>query len=205
MVTQRVGDADAATTWGTGARGSFLLSFTGLLPLALAMPILLLHLYAVGIVVSVLSAAAVIGYHVRRGQGVTALDVAALLFGLLSGVLYFGFHDTTLPEHLGTVFYILLGVQIVWYALRGEPWTLQYARRSAPPILWTNPAFIAGNWASSALWGAGFFVCAALSVLLSGTTIGIYLPLVLLVTFALLTRPLGRWYGTRFAAQGHPV
>jgi hypothetical protein len=179
----------------TTGRGSLLLSFSGLIPVALAVPILMLHLYGFGIVISVVSSTAVIVYHRYRGQGVTALDVAALLFGVLSGALYFGLHNTALPEHLGTVFYVLLAGQVAWSAVRGTPWTLQYARRSAPPEQWSAPAFVAGNWAASALWGASFLGCTLISVLASGLAFGVYLPLALLAGAALATHPLARRYG----------
>lgn len=194
MAATHVGAPVGSVSVTTG-RASLLLSFTGLLPLVLAVPILLQHLYAVGIVINILSSAAVIAYHAYRRQGVTALDVAALLFGVLSGALYFGLRNTTLPEHLGTVFYVLLAVQVAWSAVRGAPWTLQYARRSAPPEQWSAPAFVAGNWAASALWGASFLGCALISVLASGASLGVYLPLALLAGTALATHPLARGYG----------
>lgn len=176
---------------------SMLMSFTGLIPVVLAVPILIFHLYALGIVVSLVSTALVIAFHLRKGQGITSLDLAALLFGIVTGVLYFGFHNTTLMDHLDAVFYTMLFAQVAWAQWRGEPWTVQYAKRSYPPELWTSPGFLAGNRFVSLLWGASFLACDIAALVGRNAVVRLYLPVVLLVGTAVLTPRLARWYGGR--------
>lgn len=52
-----------------------LLPFTGLMPVLLMVPVLAFNLYAVAIVLGIVSGTLVIAYQLRQGQGVTSLDV----------------------------------------------------------------------------------------------------------------------------------
>jgi len=101
------------STWDLDAvrTGPWWQAFTGLVPVLVMVPILLLHAYALGISVAVAGSALVVAYHLRRGQGITSLDVLALTFAAANLVLYFGFDSTLLIEHLDAVFYALLAGQ----------------------------------------------------------------------------------------------
>jgi prolipoprotein diacylglyceryltransferase len=52
-----------------------LLPCTGLMPVLPMVPVLAFNLYAVAIVLGIVSGTLVIAYHLRQGQGVTSLDV----------------------------------------------------------------------------------------------------------------------------------
>ncbi len=179
---------------------SWLASFTGLIPLGLTLPLLVLHSWPLAIAIGIVAALIVITYHLRRGQGVTSLDVFSLGFGLTNAVLYFGFGSTVLLRRLDTVFYSLLFGQVVLAQLRGVPWTVQYARRVVAPELWATRPFMAANQLVSSCWGACFLSCALVSLapLGMGRTL---IPVALLVGMAFMTPRLSRWYGHRVATR----
>jgi hypothetical protein len=57
-----------------------LFSFIGLIPMVLALPPLVFHLWAIATVASGLSAILVIVYHLHKGQGITSLGLLSLGF-----------------------------------------------------------------------------------------------------------------------------
>src|SRR3954449_7807343 len=112
------------------------LAFTGLLPVALMVPILIAHAYAVGGIVAVVGCVGVVGYHLARRQGITSLDLLALLFAVVNVVLYFGLGNTWLIGHVAIVFYTLLALQCVVSLFRGDPWTAQLSGASCVRSSW---------------------------------------------------------------------
>src|SRR3954453_13731953 len=96
-----------------GPSSSPWLAFPGLLPDVLIVPILIAHAYAAGVIVAVVGCVGVLVYHLARRQGVTSLDLLALLFAVGNVVLYFGLGNTWLIGHVAIVFYTLLALQCV--------------------------------------------------------------------------------------------
>lgn len=172
-------------------------SFTGLIPLLLSIPLLLFQAWAVGIAVGITSSLVVLAYHFTRGQGITSLDIMTLAFGMLNAVLYFGFHSAFLVRHLDVLIYTLLFAQVVIAQLRGQPWTIQYAKRTVPREAWDTRAFREANRFVSLLWGATFLVCALIALLAPAASVRLWVPIALLVLLAVATPRLARWYGTR--------
>jgi hypothetical protein len=179
------------------------LAFTGLLPVVLMVPILLAHAYALGVVVAVVGCVGVLAYHLARRQGVTSLDLLALLFAVGNVVLYFGLHDTWLISHVAVVFYTLLALQCAVSLFRGEPWTSQFTRRVVRPEFLADPRFRAMNVRSTVVWTAAFAVCDALALLVHGAA-GTWLPLGVLALAVVVSRVGGRLYlrSTTRAADG---
>src|SRR5436305_3417142 len=103
-----------------------LLPFTGLIPVVLMVPVLAFNAYGLAIVLTLISGAAVIAYHLRRGQGVTSLDAILLSFGAANAVLYFGFDQPILLDHIDAVIYTVLAAQATWSLFRDPPWTTQF-------------------------------------------------------------------------------
>ncbi len=177
---------------------SLLLGFTGLIPLVLMVPILMLHLYAAGIIEGLLAGSVVIGYHLARGQGVTSVDLLAIGFAGVNALLYFGFGNRTIIENLDIAIYTLLTAIIAVSLIRQRPWTTQFAKRMVPADLWEQPAFHTINMRITAIWAAAFATCDLIALLGSGSTRH-YVPIgVLLATAALVPR-LARWYRARLA------
>jgi len=185
---------------------SMLRSFTGLIPVALSIPVLLAHQYTLGIVENLVLTVVVIAYRLRNNQGLTVLDALPLLFGLVTAVLHWGLHDDAILQHLGTAIYGLLLAQIALARLRGESWTTQFAKRSIDPSRWTTEAFIKGNAFVSGVWGGVLLLCLLCSVApFAPGVVQLGAPLVLLLGTAALTPRLGRWYGARVTAGQAPA
>jgi len=167
------------------------LAFTGLLPVVIMVPILLVHAYALGVVVAAAGCLAVVGYHLARGQGITSLDLLALAFATVNLCLYFFAHSTWLIEHVAVVFYTLLAAQCLVSLLRGDPWTAQFTRRVVSPEFVADPRFRAMNVRATAVWAAAFAACVVLTVALRGA-VSIWLPLVVMVMAVVASRVMGR-------------
>src|ERR687886_1621185 len=179
------------------------LAFTGLLPVVLMVPILIAHAYAAGVVVAVVGCVGVLAYHLVRGQGITSLDVLALVFAVVNVVLYFGLGNTWLIGHVAIVFYTLLALQSAASLVRGDPWTMQFTRRVVRPEFVADPRFRRMNVRTTAVWAAAFAVCDALALLVHGPA-GTWLPLVVLALAVVASRVGGRLYlnATMRAADG---
>lgn len=174
-----------------------LLPFTGLVPVVLMVPVLAFELYALAIVLALASGLAVVAYHVRRGQGVTSLDVLLLGFAALNGVLYIGFDSTILLDHIDAIIYVLLTVQAAASLRPGaDPWTAQFTRRVMAPEAWSRPEFVDMNRFSTGLWVACFASCTVLA-LAAGDPLHLYLPIALMVAVAVASRRLAREYLAR--------
>jgi hypothetical protein len=168
-----------------------LLPFTGLIPVLLMVPVLALNLYAIAIVLGMASGTLVIAFHLRQGQGVTSLDMLLLAFAAANAVLYFGFDNAVLVDHIDAVIYTLLAVMAATSLLTDTPWTTQFARRVVSPVVWGRPEFLAVNRASTALWALGFAACAAMALALD-QPLRLYLPIITMVVLAVASRPLSR-------------
>jgi hypothetical protein len=169
------------------------LAFTGLLPVVLMVPILIAHAYAVGVIVAVVGCIGVLVYHLARRQGVTSLDLLALLFAVVNVVLYFGLHNTWLISHVAVVFYTLLALQCAVSLFRGDPWTTQFTRRVVRPEFVADPRFRAMNRRTTVVWTVAFVVCDALALLVRGAA-GTWLPLAVLALAVVVSRVSGRRY-----------
>ncbi len=166
-------------------------AFTGLIPVLVMVPILLLHAYALGILVAVVGSALVVAYHLSRGQGITSLDVLALTFAAANLVLYFGFDSTVLIEHLDAVFYALLAAQSAASLIAGSPWTTQFTRRTVVPELWETPAFRAMNTLTTRLWAGCFALCLVSALVLPDPS-RVWVPVGLMLLTVVVSRRLGR-------------
>ena len=169
------------------------LAFTGLLPVVLMVPILIAHAYAAGVVIAVVGCVGVIAFHLVRGQGITSLDVLALLFAVVNVVLYFGLGNTWLIGHVAIVFYTLLALQSAVSLFRGDPWTMQFTRRVVRPEFVADPRFRRMNVLTTVVWAVAFVACDALSILVHGAA-GTWLPLVVLALAVVVSRVSARLY-----------
>jgi hypothetical protein len=169
------------------------LAFTGLLPVVLMVPILIAHAYAAGVIVAVVGCVSVVVYHLARRQGVTSLDLLALLFAVGNVVLYFGLGNTWLISHVAIVFYTLLALQAALSLFRGDPWTMQFTRRVVRPDVVADPRFRRMNVRTTVVWTVAFVACDVLAVLVHGAA-GTWLPVVVLALAVVISRVSGRLY-----------
>jgi hypothetical protein len=177
------------------------LAFTGLLPVVLMVPILIAHAYAAGVVVAVVGCVGVVVHHLARRQGITSLDVLALVSAVVNVVLYFGLGNTWLIGHVAIVFYTLLALQSAVSLFRGDPWTMQFTRRVVRPEFGADPRFRRMNVRTTVVWVAACAACDVLSVLVHGSA-GTWHPVVVLALAVVVSRVSGRLYlnGTMRAA-----
>jgi hypothetical protein len=169
------------------------LAFTGLLPVVLMVPILIVHAYAIGVIVAVVGCVGVVVYHLARRQGITSLDLLALLFAVVNVVLYFGLGNTWLIGHVAIVFYTLLALQSAVSLFRGDPWTMQFTRRVVRPEFMADPRFRRMNVRTTVVWTVAFVACDVLAVLVHGAA-GTWLPVVVLALAVVISRVSGRLY-----------
>jgi hypothetical protein len=97
----------------------------------------------------------------------------------------------------------LLLIVLASIALR-RPFTLQYARESATPAQWNNPAFIRANYIITAAWAAAFAVMVVADLIL------VYLPnlphsIAIVATILALYSAMKftTWYPSRASATTH--
>lgn len=166
-------------------------AFTGLIPVIFMVPILLAQAYALGVLVAFVGVAAVIGYHLLRGQGVTSLDALAAVFAAANLVLYFVFDSSILIEHLDAAFYTLMAAQSLFSLRVSSPWTMQFTRRTVIPELWTSEAFIAMNVRTTQLWAACFVLCDIAALTLPDPS-RLWVPVVLMLATVAVSRRVGR-------------
>src|SRR3954469_11869556 len=173
-----------------------MLPFTGLIPVVVMVPVLALNAYGLAIVLTLVSGAGVVAYHLARGQGVSSLDLILLAFGAVNAVLYFGFDNATLLDHIDAVIYTVLAAQATWSLFRDPPWTTQFTKRTVSPQAWELPEFRAVNRSSPAMGAAASDACDVIA-LAAGDPLRLYLPIVLMVVTAALSRRLARAYLAR--------
>ena len=176
------------------------LAFTGLLPVIVMVPILLMHAYALGVIVAAAGCVGVVGYHLARSQGVTSLDLLALVFAAVNLCLYFVAGNTWLIEHVAVVFYTLLAAQCLVSLFRGDPWTTQFTRRVVTSAFVADPRFRAMNMRATAVWAAAFAICDVLSLALHGA-VSTWLPVVVMIAAVGVSRMMGR----RLVAAGPDI
>jgi hypothetical protein len=173
-----------------------ILPFTGLIPVVLMVPVLAFNLYGLAIVLTLVSGACVIAFHVSRGQGVSSLDAMLMSFGALNAVLYFGFDNAILLDHIDAVIYTLLAAHATYSLFRDPPWTTQFTKRTVPQEAWALPEFRAVNRFSTAMWAACFAACDVIALAVDDP-LRLYLPIALMVLTAVLSRRLARAYLAR--------
>jgi hypothetical protein len=99
-----------------------------------------------------------------------------------------------------------LGLIALGSIVFGHPFTVDYARESAPPEVWHTPLFKRINVVLSATWAAIFLACAGLGLLAVHTSVkgardwlAWYLPILLI----LIGIRLNSWYPARAGAAAH--
>ena len=84
------------------------------------------------------------------------LDWVLLGYFALAGVATFVLRLSAFAAYSSMVIWGLYAI-VTWISIAvGAPFTVQYARESAPPEHWNSPGFLRVNRIISAVWGAGF-------------------------------------------------
>jgi all-trans-retinol 13,14-reductase len=89
------------------------------------------------------------------------LEMISLCFFIFDFVALYFMHWAAIGHHQGLIVHLLLAA-IAWGSLlAGNPFTLPYARESAPPERWNLPSFVRANQWITAVWGTDFILQAA--------------------------------------------
>lgn len=100
-----------------------------------------------------------------RGKSPKVLEIGTVLLfaGLAAWFLAFpptwSIVDVRLRVDLGLLLIVIVSMLI------GKPFTLQYARESVAPELWSSPTFLRTSFVISAAWAAAFAVLVAVDML----------------------------------------
>src|ERR1019366_1975439 len=77
---------------------------------------------------------------------------------ILAAIATFVIRSTTFPKYSSVIIWVLYAGVSCGSILFGAPFTVQYARESAPPEHWHSPGFIRGNQVMSVVWSIAFTV-----------------------------------------------
>ena len=192
MIQERT-DVESTSTQSQGQKPHWFASFVDLIPVAVLVVLVLFHLWTISIFATLFCALVSMGIHAKQKQKITSMEWILLVLGVISGVLYFGYHSTFLLQHVGIFIYTLLLLEVIVSLIRNEPWTKQHAKRSVQPEVWELPVFHETNRFLTYIWGAVF----AVGVVLSFTPnmlIGIFVPVVLVIATAIATPRIVIWF-----------
>lgn len=105
---------------------------------------------AAGIVLVLLEA----GRHIA----IKLLDWTIVAYFGIAAIATFLVHAAGFAVYSPVVIWTLYAV-VTWGSIfAGAPFSLQYARESAPPEHWQSPEFLRANYVISIVWGVGFLI-----------------------------------------------
>jgi len=140
------------------------------------------------------------------GKSVKVLEVGtALLFAGLAAWFWivkpdWSIIDVRLRVDLGLLLIVLVSMLIK------RPFTLQYARETAPQEQWDSPVFVRANYVITAAWAAAFAVLVLADLLWImrpdvPPRVGVWMTVAALIAVVKFTS----WYPTRLAGQPGPA
>jgi len=96
------------------------------------------------------------------------------------------------PQYASVVIWLMYAAVAWGSILAGRPFTLQYARESAPPEHWQSPAFLRANLIISVVWGLAFLANVVLVVIALHPTdnplvIGVIAPILIMIAASIFT------------------
>lgn len=127
-----------------------------------------------------------------KGIRIKLLDWVLLGYFALAALSTFALRVAAFPGYSSVVVWLLYA-GVTWISIAvGAPFTMQYARESAPPEHWKSPGFLRVNRIISAVWGVGFVLNIALcaTAIKSGHNpllVGVLAPFVVMGVCALFT------------------
>lgn len=120
---------------------------------------------ALGFTIGLLLAFGLFVFQKRRFQEVnTIIKVKVVYFAISIGVVMV-YPGINLYQYTQLLIYGILTLTTVLSLLVRRPFTLQYAKKTVAPELWTHPLFIATNYWMSVGWAATFAISFLFSLL----------------------------------------
>jgi len=139
---------------------------------------------------------------VRRKIKVKLMDWVLLAYFGIAAIATFLLRSAAFPVYSPIVIWLLYA-GVTWVSiLLGAPFTLQYARESAPRERWQTPGFLRANRTISLFWGAAFvaniaLVTLALNPRYKSLWIAVAAPILTMVIASIFTS----WYTRRVRTQ----
>ena len=148
------------------------------------------HRYPLAALVVALAMTAVQVLEHRRNPKI--LELVSLSFFTFDFVALYFLHWAAIGHHQGLIVHLLLAATAWGSLLAGNPFTLPYARESAPPERWNLPSFVRTNQWITAVWGTDFILQAA--VLEWQSAMGGLLPSLISITLSASSLLFTLWY-----------
>ena len=174
-----IGTRHTSTSRPRTAVGKDWINFLGVVPMAAGAALLHRHLWAAGALTQLALGAAIAAYLWVATRRLTSLELLGLGLAVASVVSYFGLGSTLLLGRFAPAVFGLVALQIGYSLVRGEPWTMQFSKRTRPPEVWGDPRFVAGNREATGAWGACFLACCLLTLLAPDTRLATVGPIAL--------------------------
>ena len=114
--------------------------------------------WPVGVAFGLLASACLLAFQASRGIKLKLLDWTLLGYFILAAIATFVVRSTTFPKYSSVIIWVLYAGVSWGSILFGAPFTVQYARESAPPEHWHSSGFIRGNQVMSVVWSIAFTV-----------------------------------------------
>jgi hypothetical protein len=127
-----------------------------------------------------------------RHLTVKLLDWVIVAYFAIAATATFVVHSAGLPVYSSVVIWTLYAV-VTWASIfSGAPFSLQYARESAPREIWQTAEFLHINYVISVVWGVGFLinlglVAIALSLRHNSIWLAVAAPLLIMGTASVFT------------------
>lgn len=108
------------------------------------------------LLIGALTSAILVGHGLMSGRSAKILEIGSL--ALFVGLAGFEYVSGTRLSLIGAKFAVDLGLLliVVLSVVIGRPFTLQYAKESVSPEIWSSPAFKRKNDVISLVWAAAF-------------------------------------------------
>src|ERR1039457_3018002 len=111
-----------------------------------------------GVAFGLLASVCVLALEASRRIKVKLMDWTLLGYFILAAIATFVVRSTTFPKYSSVIIWVLYAGVSWGSILFGAPFTVQYARESAPPEHWHSSGFIRGNQVMSVVWSIAFTV-----------------------------------------------
>jgi uncharacterized membrane protein len=114
--------------------------------------------WPVGVAFGLLASACLLALEASRHIKIKLLDWVLLGYFVLAAIATFVVRSASFPTYSSVIIWVLYAGVSWGSILLGAPFTLQYARESAPPEHWQSPGFIRANQVISRVWSLAFVI-----------------------------------------------
>ena len=149
-------------------------------------------LWEYGVAFGVAASLCLVGLLIIRKVTVKVMDWTMLSYFVFAGCATFIVYSTRFPAYSQVVVWLFYTAAAWGSIVIGRPFSIQYARESAPPEVWENPAFWRANLLISVVWGLAFLTDLALLIVAlnprhNSLWIAVVIPILMMVAASTFT------------------